>query len=454
MQFQLALVLLLGCCGPKVFVVASSSDYNNSPFPSSLSLSRDDLYTCSSLLQADGYDSISSSRSRARIQVDQVDDDPLSFGSGSSSRQNDENENGENKVYNSRSHRSIHSLQHHLSSTTIPSTPFQVSSGNHNDLDGQEDGSSFLNSKIKIHHLKTGTTIAGCCLESGYVILGADTRATAGSYVADKRCEKLHKVASNIYAAGAGTSADLDALTRLAHYSMALEQLVYGDSSIGNANTNINASPIDKNDNNDDDDDPLVGMSSAPVSVEATCRMMQDILYDGKGEIGANLILGGVYQRKPYLRAIHPHGSMDVNLPYTALGSGGLAAMGVLESRYQPNISLADAKQLVMDAIVAGIRNDLGSGSQVDLCVLNPDGTSEYTRCVVAEETLLQEQRSDEKQKEQQDDDDDDDAGTNNLGVNGFGNLAFAVKSKRVLRVSDTERKRLHDQKWEELLSQ
>jgi 20S proteasome alpha/beta subunit len=62
--------------------------------------------------------------------------------------------------------------------------------------------------------------------------------------------------------------------------------------------------------------------------------MMQDILYDGQGEIGANLSLGGVYQHIPNLRAIHPHGSMDVNLPYTALGSGGLAAMCILESRY------------------------------------------------------------------------------------------------------------------------
>jgi hypothetical protein len=38
------------------------------------------------------------------------------------------------------------------------------------------------------------------------------------------------------------------------------------------------------------------------------------------------------------------------------------------------------------------------------------------------------------------------------LGVNGFGNLAFAVNSKRVVRVSDTETKRLHDEKWNDFL--
>ncbi|XP_016350026.1 proteasome subunit beta type-7-like [Sinocyclocheilus anshuiensis] len=38
-----------------------------------------------------------------------------------------------------------------------------------------------------------------------------------------------------------------------------------------------------------------------------------------------------------------------------------------------------DAKLLVRDAISAGIMNDLGSGSNVDLCVIRKNGT-EYIR--------------------------------------------------------------------------
>ena len=111
---------------------------------------------------------------------------------------------------------------------------------------------------------------------------------------------------------------------------MALEQTVHGKSrSVGNTN----ASAARDNDN----DDPLAGMRTAPVSVEATCRMMQGILYDGNGEIG--VVLGGVYQHIPHLRAIHPHGSMDVNFAAcAALGSGGLAAMCILEQRCQPDL--------------------------------------------------------------------------------------------------------------------
>lgn len=42
------------------------------------------------------------------------------------------------------------------------------------------------------------------------VVLGADTRSTAGTTVADKNCEKIHYIAPNIYCCGAGTAADTE----------------------------------------------------------------------------------------------------------------------------------------------------------------------------------------------------------------------------------------------------
>jgi hypothetical protein len=45
------------------------------------------------------------------------------------------------------------------------------------------------------------------------VVLGADTRATAGQIVCDKNCEKIHDLAPNISCCGAGTSADTENLT-------------------------------------------------------------------------------------------------------------------------------------------------------------------------------------------------------------------------------------------------
>ena len=44
--------------------------------------------------------------------------------------------------------------------------------------------------------------------------------------------------------------------------------------------------------------------------------------------------------------------------------------MSVFEDRFKPNMERAEAMQVVRDAIAAGIFNDLGSGSHVDLCVI------------------------------------------------------------------------------------
>ena len=59
---------------------------------------------------------------------------------------------------------------------------------------------------------KTGTTIVGIVCKDG-VVLATDTRASAGSLVAEKLCTKLHHMAPNIYCAGAGTAADCDKVT-------------------------------------------------------------------------------------------------------------------------------------------------------------------------------------------------------------------------------------------------
>ena len=93
-----------------------------------------------------------------------------------------------------------------------------------------------------------------------------------------------------------------------------------------------------------------------------------------QGQIGAALVLGGVDVTGPQLFTIHPHGSTD-KLPYVTMGSGSLAAMAVFEAGWKPNMERQEALDLVTAAISAGIFNDLGSGSNVDACVITKDHT-------------------------------------------------------------------------------
>merc|ERR1719324_1896054 len=81
-------------------------------------------------------------------------------------------------------------------------------------------------------------------------------------------------------------------------------------------------------------------------------------LFGYQGYVGCALVLGGVDVTGPSLYQIYPHGSTD-SLPFTTMGSGSLCAMSILESRFRDGMSIEEGKQLVVDAILSGIFNDL-----------------------------------------------------------------------------------------------
>ncbi|XP_068159317.1 proteasome subunit beta type-7 [Drosophila tropicalis] len=194
--------------------------------------------------------------------------------------------------------------------------------------------------------VKTGTSIVGIIYENG-VILGADTRATEGPIVSDKNCSKIHRLQDYIYCCGAGTAADTEQLTQKTSSELDLHRL------------NFNRERV-----------PVVCAS----------RMMRSTLFRFQGHISAALVMGGVDKWGPQIYCIYPCGSND-KIPYAAMGSGTLAAMSVLEQRWHPQLTLDEGKQLVREAITAGVFNDLGSGSNIDMCVISCDkAKAEYLR--------------------------------------------------------------------------
>jgi 20S proteasome subunit beta 2 len=180
----------------------------------------------------------------------------------------------------------------------------------------------------------TGTTIVGCLFKDG-IILGADTRATEGPIVADKNCEKIHYITESIRCCGAGTAADTEYSTALIASNMEM----------------------------------LALQSGRKPRVVTAMTMLKQMLFRHQGHIGAALVLGGVDPTGPHLFTIHPHGSTD-KLPYVTMGSGSLAAMAIFESGWKPDMEREEALALVKVAIAAGIFNDLGSGSNIDACII------------------------------------------------------------------------------------
>ncbi|KAL6121825.1 hypothetical protein NUSPORA_01196 [Nucleospora cyclopteri] len=190
----------------------------------------------------------------------------------------------------------------------------------------------YLKNKIT----KTGTTIVGVKYKTG-VVLCADTRSTSGNVVADKNCRKIHFISDKIMCCGAGTAADTNQVTRMASKHMLLFQYKYLKQ-------------------------PLISHCR---------RLIQDYLFQYNGQIGAALVLGGIDSTNGVkLYTISPHG-YSKDMDYATMGSGSFAATGVLETRFKKGMELEEAIELGKDAIKAGILNDLYSGSNVDIFIID-----------------------------------------------------------------------------------
>ena len=156
-----------------------------------------------------------------------------------------------------------------------------------------------------------------------------------------QNCEKLHYIAPQIWCAGAGTAADTEFTTALVSSNLELHSLSTGRK-------------------------PRV----------VTCMtMLKQHLFRYQGYIGAYLVVAGVDPTGVGLFTVHAHGSTD-KLPYVTMGSGSLAAMAVFETQWKQKMTREEAVSIASNAIQAGIFNDLGSGSNVDVCVITKDKTT------------------------------------------------------------------------------
>jgi 20S proteasome subunit beta 2 len=221
----------------------------------------------------------------------------------------------------------------------IPTAGFDFENASRNHMIGSMKGSEFLPKPMK-----TGTTIVGMVYKDG-VVLGADTRATSDTEVAEKNCEKIHYIAPNLYCCGAGTAADTEKITDLIASQLELLRMNTHSSS----------------------------------RVVTACTILKRRLYRYQGHISAALILGGCDINGPAVYQIAPHGS-TAKLSYTTMGSGSLAAMAVMESSWHEDMTEAEAVKMVQRSVGAGIFNDLGSGSNCDICIMRTDGTVDYRK--------------------------------------------------------------------------
>jgi len=195
--------------------------------------------------------------------------------------------------------------------------------------------------KSNINIIHTGTTTVAITVEEG-VIFAADRRVTE-SYskkIAHKVGKKILEIDEHVITTIAGGVADAQFIVdqlrvRSKLYSMNSDRRI-----------------------------PIKSLANYASILLFSSRILPYIV---------ELNLGGYDDFGPSLFTIDPLGSLTQE-KYIARGSGSPYALGVIESRYNPKLSLDDALKLAVDALKSAIRWDLFTGEGIDVAYVTKEG--------------------------------------------------------------------------------
>jgi proteasome beta subunit len=87
-------------------------------------------------------------------------------------------------------------------------------------------------------------------------------------------------------------------------------------------------------------------------------------------------IVGGIDEEGSSLYSLDILGSL-IHDKYAVVGSGTEIAIGVLEEGYRENLTMKEAKDLVVRAIKSAISRDIMSGDGIDFLLITKEGTRE-----------------------------------------------------------------------------
>jgi proteasome beta subunit len=187
--------------------------------------------------------------------------------------------------------------------------------------------------------VKTGTTTVGIVFRDG-VVLATERRATMGNLIASKKAKKVHSISDHIGMTIAGGVGDAQQLIRIINVECNLYEIRRGrEISVGAAAT-ILSNYLNQN-------------RFAPYYVQ--------------------LLVGGCDMDGPSVYSVDAAGGATLEENFVATGSGSYTAYGVLEDRFRPGMTEAEAVELAGRALRAAMSRDSASGEGYNVVVITKD---------------------------------------------------------------------------------
>jgi 20S proteasome subunit beta 1 len=199
-------------------------------------------------------------------------------------------------------------------------------------------GSAITDAEIT-RDISLGTTIIAVTFPGG-VVLGADSRTSSGTYVANRTQDKITPLLDNVYLCRSGSASDTQMIAGYVQFYLAQHQ----------------------------------AERDAPVRVETAATLAMQMAYSNKNMLQAGLIIAGFDAGAGGSVWAIPLGGTLLKVPFAIGGSGSAYITGWCDKHWRPDFTRAEALAFVRDALRHAMARDSSSGGCVRTVVIDANG--------------------------------------------------------------------------------
>ncbi|XP_034016894.1 proteasome subunit beta type-9 [Thalassophryne amazonica] len=192
-----------------------------------------------------------------------------------------------------------------------------------------------------LSEVKTGTTIIAIEFNRG-VVLGSDSRVSAGATVVNRVMNKLSPLHDKIYCALSGSAADAQTIAEIVNYQLDVHSTEIGE-------------------------DPRV---------RSAASLVRNISYKYKEELSAHLIVAG-WDKKEGGQVFATLNGLLTRQPFAVGGSGSSYVYGFVDAEYRRGMSREECQQFVTNTLSLAMNRDGSSGGVAYLVTIDENTTEE-----------------------------------------------------------------------------
>ncbi|KAF5333463.1 hypothetical protein D9611_002301 [Ephemerocybe angulata] len=192
--------------------------------------------------------------------------------------------------------------------------------------------------RLKTGEVNLGTSIMAVQFDGG-VVIGADSRTTTGSYIANRVTDKLTHVHDRIYCCRSGSAADTQAVADIVHYYLQMHAQTSGE---------------------------------APT-VHVAASLFQRMCYENKDGLSAGIIVAGWDKDTGASVYNIPLGGGLFRQPWAIGGSGSTYVYGYCDATYKEGWGRDETVEFVKNTLALAMSRDGSSGGVIRMCVITED---------------------------------------------------------------------------------